>query len=87
MWTTMQAIPLTPHGGMGDRLAAGRRAALAWHAALEASDVLVPVTVPATDMVAFAPGVRDQRTTAAEVSAASRAVFERGMRRYESALG
>lgn len=80
LWATMQAIPLTPHGGMGDRLAAGRRAALAWHAALEASDVLVPVTVPATDIVAFAPRVRGRRTTAAEVSAASRAVFERGMR-------
>lgn len=83
LWTTMQAIPLTPHGGMGDRLAAGRRAALAWHAALEASDVLAPVAPPATDILAFAPVVRGRRMSAAEVSAASREVFERGMRHEE----
>ncbi len=83
LWTTMQAIPLVPHGAMGDRLAAGRRAALGWHAALEASDVLAPVTVPATDILAFAPIARGRRTTAAELSALSREVFERGMRRDE----
>lgn len=79
LWATMQAVPLEPHEGLGESLAAGRRAALAWAEAIEASPHLRLLQPPATDILAFAPWKEGAANTAEQVSAASQRVFDRAM--------
>ena len=45
LWLTLQVFPLTREG-LGGVLAAGRRAAVRWHALLDESDVLRPLRAP-----------------------------------------
>lgn len=79
LWATLQAIPLEAERGLGERLAAGRRAALAWAAALEQSAGLRLLLPPATDIVVFAPLRRDERLTASVLSRRSDALFAAAM--------
>jgi len=79
LWTTLRAIPLAPEGGLGELLAAGRRAALAWAAALERSAHLRLLLAPATDILVFAPLGRTERVTASTLSARVDALFAAAM--------
>jgi glutamate/tyrosine decarboxylase-like PLP-dependent enzyme len=51
LWLTLQALPLETGAGFGPVLAAGRRAALDWHARLSSSNVLAPDVAPQLDIV------------------------------------
>ncbi|HOU90034.1 MAG TPA: aminotransferase class I/II-fold pyridoxal phosphate-dependent enzyme [Polyangiaceae bacterium] len=79
LWTTLRAIPLVPEGGLGDGLAAGRRAALGWAAALERSAHLRLLLPPATDILVFAPLGPAERLAASALSARVDAVFAAAM--------
>lgn len=79
LWTTLQAIPLVAEGGLGDLLAAGRRAALGWAASLERSARLRLLLPPATDILAFAPLGPGERVTASALSARVDALFAAAM--------
>jgi glutamate/tyrosine decarboxylase-like PLP-dependent enzyme len=65
LWATLRAIPLD-RGGLGDMLAATRRAALAFAERIEAEPTLALVVEPELDIVCFFP----RRATAGEVTAA-----------------
>ncbi|MGF1510767.1 MAG: pyridoxal phosphate-dependent decarboxylase family protein [Myxococcota bacterium] len=84
LWATMRAIPFEPDRGLGPMLAAGRQAALEWHAAMAQSEVLKPLLRPETDILCFAPlpGVQ----TTSELSARSEALFEAAMRNPKKAV-
>jgi len=75
LWTTLRAIPLLPDAGLGELLAAGRRAALAWAVALRASTAFRLVVEPETDILCFAP-VGD---TSSAISARSERLFATAM--------
>ena len=76
LWLTFQLLPPTPDG-LGQVLAAGRRAALSWATLLDASAVLDLYQVPELDIVCYFPsGV--QRTTSA-IDAASAAMLQAGL--------
>ena len=77
LWTTLQAIPLTPNDGLGRILAACMRAARHWAGQIEASDAFHLYAPPETDIVAYLP-VPSQPSLSA-VDAASRAVFDAAM--------
>ncbi len=81
LWTTLRAIPLEPSAGLGEMLAAGRRAALGWAAAIAGSSRLRLVVEPETDIVVFAPAPRDQLVRASQISAWSERVFDRALER------
>ncbi|MBT8494101.1 MAG: aspartate aminotransferase family protein, partial [Deltaproteobacteria bacterium] len=72
LWATLRAVPLEPDKGLGDILAAGRRAAIAMADAIAAHDRLRLVLDPETDIVLFAPG--GDRATA--VTAATEKLFD-----------
>ena len=72
LWLTLQILPLTSSGGLGDILKAGLRAARAWHGRLAASDVLEPYMRPELDILTYFP-------VSADVDAASQALFEAAM--------
>ena len=74
LWLTLQVFPLSRHG-LGDVLAAGRRAAVAWFGLLEQSDVLRPYLRPETDIVTYLPRLG----SAAQVDRASAAMLAAGM--------
>lgn len=80
LWLTLQVFPLAPDDGLGAMLAAGRRAALSWHALLRDDDVLAPVLEPELDIVTFLP-----RTAASlsEADAMCAAILDGGMRDAE----
>jgi glutamate/tyrosine decarboxylase-like PLP-dependent enzyme len=76
LWLTFQLLPPTPDG-LGQVLAAGRRAALDWAALLEASTALDLYQVPELDIVCYFPaGV--PRTTSA-IDAASAEILQAGL--------
>lgn len=76
LWTTLRALPLRPDDGLGESLAAGRRAALTWAEAIDSEPNLRLLVAPQTDILCFAPSA----ATAGKVSAATEAVFSAGMR-------
>ncbi len=79
LWVTLEAIPLIPHGGLGERLAAGRRAALGWAECIGESARFRLVMPPETDILAFAPVPAGRRVRASQISAWSQRLFERAM--------
>ncbi len=74
LWLTLRILPLTPHG-LGQVLAAGRRAALDWARRLEASDVLRLYQQPELDIVSYYPA----EPSLSAVDAASEVILKRGM--------
>jgi len=74
LWTTMRAVPFRPHEGLGEMLAAGRRATLAWAEALKDDPKLRLLLPPETDILCF--GARAPETASA-ISAATDRIFER----------
>ena len=77
LWLTLRLFPLTPDG-LGAVLAPGLRAARAWAALLEASNVLDLPQPPELDIVTMLP--RADPPTLAGVDAASARVLAEGMR-------
>jgi glutamate/tyrosine decarboxylase-like PLP-dependent enzyme len=77
LWLTLRVFPLVRDDGLGLMLAAGRRAALAWHALLVEDDVLAPVLAPELDIVTLLPRAARSLT---EADAACAAILDRGMR-------
>jgi glutamate/tyrosine decarboxylase-like PLP-dependent enzyme len=78
LWTTLRAVPLAPDHGLGESLAAGRRAASAWASLIESEPSLRLLTEPMTDIVCFAP-CRPGAAKASEISRATEDVFRAGM--------
>ncbi len=79
LWTTLHAVELSPHAGLGEMLAAGRRATLAWAEAIERSEVLHLVCEPETDILCFAPFRSGRTVTASQISGWSERLFARAM--------
>ena len=79
LWTTLRAMPLSPNDGLGESLAAGRRAALAWAAKIEAEPCLRLVVEPMTDVLCFAPTRSRGGGKASVISGWTEAVFRAGM--------
>ncbi|OLF11102.1 aspartate aminotransferase family protein [Actinophytocola xinjiangensis] len=75
LWLTLQVIPPTREG-LGEFLAAGRRAALTWADLLEKSPVLDLHQTPELDIVTYFP----RRDTLSAVDAATARVFTESMR-------
>jgi glutamate/tyrosine decarboxylase-like PLP-dependent enzyme len=76
LWTTLQLFPLVPDGGLGAVLAACRRAALRFDAALDSSAVLARYQPPELDIVTY----WDRRAAGTgEVDAASARILAAGM--------
>jgi glutamate/tyrosine decarboxylase-like PLP-dependent enzyme len=73
-WATLQAFPLKADTGLGPVLASTRRAALAWAAKLETSEVLRLVMPPELDILAYFP--TPLGLSASAVSQASERVFD-----------
>ncbi|HPQ68318.1 MAG TPA: aminotransferase class V-fold PLP-dependent enzyme [bacterium] len=79
LWTTLRAVPLLPHAGLGEMLAAGRRATVAWAEAIEQSEVLHLVCEPETDILCFAPFPPGGTVTTSQISGWSERLFARAM--------
>ncbi len=84
LWTTMRAIPLTPNGGLGDMLAAGRQAALVFADAIADAPNLRLVYEAQTDIVVFAP--YEEGLDAAATSEWTKRVFRTLMTDAQSPL-
>jgi glutamate/tyrosine decarboxylase-like PLP-dependent enzyme len=80
LWTTLQAIPLEPERGLGEMLAAGRRAAQALAARIDESEHLRLLVDPDTDIVVFAP-TPSSGARASELSRRAQSMLERAMAR------
>ncbi|MGW1752111.1 pyridoxal phosphate-dependent decarboxylase family protein [Streptomyces sp. NPDC002092] len=76
LWLTFQLLPPTPEG-LGQVLAAGRRAALKWADLIEASDLLELYQQPQLDIVTYFPTV-DPKTLSG-IDAASARILADGM--------
>jgi glutamate/tyrosine decarboxylase-like PLP-dependent enzyme len=76
LWLTFRLLPPTP-GGLGQVLAAGRRAALGWSALIAGSAVLDLYQPPELDIVSYYP-VTQPRTLSA-IDAASARILHDGM--------
>ncbi|MFJ9563305.1 pyridoxal phosphate-dependent decarboxylase family protein [Streptomyces fuscichromogenes] len=76
LWLTFRLLPPTPDG-LGEVLAAGRRAALRWADLIEASDVLELYQRPQLDIVTYFPVTDPAALTA--IDAASARVLTDGM--------
>jgi glutamate/tyrosine decarboxylase-like PLP-dependent enzyme len=76
LWLTFQLLPPTPDG-LGQVLAAGRRAALDWAALLRGSAALDLYQDPELDIVCYFP-VTDPRATSA-IDSASAAILQAGL--------
>jgi glutamate/tyrosine decarboxylase-like PLP-dependent enzyme len=74
LWLTLRVLPPKPDG-LGQVLAAGRRAALDWAGRLEASDVLRLYQRPELDIVSYYPA----EPSLSAIDAASEAILRRGM--------
>lgn len=74
LWLTFRLLPPTPDG-LGQVLAAGRRAALDWAGRLAQSSVLRLYTPPELDIVSYFP---DAKSLSA-IDAASARILDRGM--------
>ncbi len=77
LWLTFQLLPPTP-GGLGQVLAAGRRAALDWSDLIEASDVLRLYQRPELDIVTYFPAAGPDATLSG-IDRASEQVLRAGM--------
>lgn len=76
LWTTLRLLPLRSESGLGDVVAACRRAALAFDARVAASPVLATYQGAELDIVTYL----DRRaTTTSEIDAASERVMREGM--------
>ena len=76
LWLTFRLLPLTPDG-LGQVLAAGRRAALAWAALIEKSPVLELYQQPELDIVSYFPVTSP--ATLSRIDQASERVLQAGM--------
>ncbi|HEY1968927.1 MAG TPA: aminotransferase class V-fold PLP-dependent enzyme [Pseudonocardia sp.] len=76
LWLTFELLPPTPDG-LGQVLAAGRRAALRWAGLIERSEQLRLFTQPELDIVSYFPVTRP--ATLSAVDAASARVLRDGM--------
>jgi glutamate/tyrosine decarboxylase-like PLP-dependent enzyme len=76
LWLTFQLLPPTPDG-LGQVLAAGRRAALAWAALLEGSAELDLYQAPELDIVCYFPAAAPRTTSV--IDAASGAILQAGL--------
>jgi glutamate/tyrosine decarboxylase-like PLP-dependent enzyme len=76
LWLTFQVLPPTP-AGLGQVLAAGRRAALDWSQLIEASDCVDLYQPPELDIVSYFPVTSPRRLSA--IDAASGRVLADGM--------
>jgi glutamate/tyrosine decarboxylase-like PLP-dependent enzyme len=76
LWLTFRLLPLTPDG-LGQVLAAGRRAALAWAALIEKSAVLELYQQPELDIVSYFPVTGP--ATLSRIDQASERVLQAGM--------
>ncbi|MGW2724387.1 pyridoxal phosphate-dependent decarboxylase family protein [Streptomyces sp. NPDC001492] len=76
LWLTFQLLPPTPDG-LGQVLAAGRRAALKWAALIETSDLLELYQQPQLDIVTYFPAV--DPATLSGIDAASARILADGM--------
>ncbi len=74
LWLTLRVLPPTPDG-LGQVLAAGRRAALDWAGRLEASDVLRLYQQPELDIISYYPA----EPSLSAIDAASEDILKRGM--------
>ncbi len=75
LWLTLRALPLAAADGLGPVLAAGLRAARAFHDGLDSAEHLAPLLAPETDIVVYAPVAE----TVSAIDAQSAAVFQRAM--------
>lgn len=71
LWATLRVFPLN-RSGLGEIVAPGRRAAMAWHNLIAESDVLMPYQEPELDIVTYLPRVE----TMSQLDAVSHAIFE-----------
>ncbi|MFF4800579.1 pyridoxal phosphate-dependent decarboxylase family protein [Streptomyces sp. NPDC001351] len=76
LWLTFQLLPPTPEG-LGQVLAAGRRAALKWADLIETSDLLELYQQPQLDIVTYFPAV--DPATLGGIDAASARILADGM--------
>ena len=76
LWLTFQLLPPTADG-LGQVLAAGRRAALAWAALLDASAELDLYQVPELDIICYFPAAVPRTTST--IDAASAAILQAGL--------
>ncbi|MCO1581027.1 aminotransferase class I/II-fold pyridoxal phosphate-dependent enzyme [Crossiella sp. SN42] len=74
LWLTLKVLPLT-RTGLGEVLAAGRRAALHWAELIEKSEELVLYQQPELDILTYFP----RRDTLSEVDGASARALAEGM--------
>ena len=80
LWLTFQLLPPTPEG-LGQVLAAGRRAALDWTALLRTSAVLDLYQDPELDIVSYFPVTAPRALSA--IDAASAAILQAGLTDHE----
>ncbi|MFD9220590.1 pyridoxal phosphate-dependent decarboxylase family protein [Streptomyces sp. NPDC060064] len=76
LWLTFQLLPPTTEG-LGNVLAAGRRAALRWSELIEASDALELYQSPELDIVSYFPATDPAALSA--IDTASERVLQQGM--------
>ncbi|MFC9279529.1 pyridoxal phosphate-dependent decarboxylase family protein [Streptomyces collinus] len=76
LWLTFQLLPPT-RDGLGQVLAAGRRAALHWAELIERSEHLELYQAPELDIVSYFP--KTGRTALSEIDAASNRILQEGM--------
>jgi glutamate/tyrosine decarboxylase-like PLP-dependent enzyme len=76
LWLTFQVLPPTPDG-LGQVLAAGRRAALRWSELIEDSEELTLYQVPELDIVSYFPTT--DPLTLRRIDAVSAAALDAGM--------
>lgn len=76
LWMTLKLLPLTREG-LGEVLAACRRAAIRWQELLSNSKLLQAVGEPDLDIVTYFPC--GGACSASQISSASQSMFERGM--------
>ncbi|MET8014657.1 aminotransferase class V-fold PLP-dependent enzyme [Streptomyces sp. NPDC005271] len=76
LWLTFQLLPPTPEG-LGQSLAAGRRAALRWAELIERSDHLELYHAPELDIVSYFPVT--EAATLSQIDAASHRILREGM--------
>jgi hypothetical protein len=76
LWLTFQLLPPTPDG-LGQILAAGRRAALKWADLIDASEYLELYQQPELDIVSYFPAVEPATLTG--IDAASARILTDGM--------
>src|SRR6185312_12390442 len=74
LWLTFQLIPPT-RAGLGEALAAGRRAAVRWAELIDKSEVLELYQNPALDIVGYFPSAGSMSA----IDAASARILDAGM--------